>query len=561
MRRFLAMVALIILLVVVVTVPFIIWGETRYASFSHQETGITDFLLASLELIGLVVSIAIVVFILYQYFRYRRPYRLVFDAFSNESTLVNKNGDKPLNLSILAKEELVRQFKIIYYELKEYRKQSVKKKQDVEVQVDDVLYSMEDLSRNNIEIYVSVDQIKKSGMVEDLEEVFEVLTDTEDINLMNLVGDIAPKEVTPVMKFIEAIFPPHVIKATGHLQYKRDEPGITFEFVDQGNQRDLLVRTLWWEPSAESKTANEGATNKEADKYIYLLSPAMHWVAIMFWEQKLLSKVPFRNRNPFLKDREDREKRRQARILYLLGALYYAHAEQFQAYKSFFRKLAVEHLYQALTKDSNWYLPYRYLANLYIFKAQEKALETEDELRKNLFSEAFSLYNEALFYAQSMNKSLYTQHRIIIDRALAELVSKDDELIDKAKQEVKNMIDQKDPADYDSAHPEWTTYLYNLAIWYELSLKLNAGVHNAKEEARRYLAYSLARPQSLWNSRYLNQHFDLLYEDGDLEVLQEELRKKLHEKPALATMTGDNFKSEIDMILKMVDQKLGRPVK
>ena len=139
------MVLLVIVLVVVVTVPFIIWGETRFATFSHEETGITTFLLASLELIGLVVSIAIIVFILYQYIRYRRPYRLVFDAFSNESTLV-KNGDKPLNLSILAKEELVHQFKIIYREIKIYKNQSDRRGQDLKVQVADELYIEEDPS-------------------------------------------------------------------------------------------------------------------------------------------------------------------------------------------------------------------------------------------------------------------------------------------------------------------------------------------------------------------------------------------------------------------------------
>src|SRR5690349_3272750 len=159
MKRIFAMLVLIIALIVVVTVPFIIWGEPKFTTFSHQETGITSFLLASLELIGLVISIAIVVFVLYQYIRYRRPYRLVFDAFSNEATLF-KNEDKPLNLSILAKEELVRQFKMIYREIKVYKNQSEKRGQDLEVQVADGLYIEEDFAGNDIGMYVSVEQIR-----------------------------------------------------------------------------------------------------------------------------------------------------------------------------------------------------------------------------------------------------------------------------------------------------------------------------------------------------------------------------------------------------------------
>ena len=163
MKRFLTIALLIIVLIVVVTVPFIIWGGTKFASFSDQEKTITTFLLASLELIGLVVSTAIVIFILYQYIRYRRPYRLIFDAFSNELALI-QNENKPLNLSVLAKEKLVRQFIIIFNELKVY---SGEKSQDFEAFVADELYIEEDLSENDIEIYVSANQIIKSGIIED----------------------------------------------------------------------------------------------------------------------------------------------------------------------------------------------------------------------------------------------------------------------------------------------------------------------------------------------------------------------------------------------------------
>ena len=566
MKRILAMVLLIILLVVVVTVPFIIWGETRFAFFSHQEKGITDFLFASLELIGLVVSIAIVVFILYQYIRYRRPYRLVFEAFSNESDLVDTEN-KPLNLSILAQEELVRQFKIIYSDLKGYSDQG---SQDFEALVADELYIEEELSGNDVGKYVSADQIKKGGMIEDLKEVIRDLKDPKGINLMNLVGEIAPKEVTPFMKFIEAIFPAHVIRAIGHLQCKSDKSGrvgITFEFVDLGSQRNLMVRTLRWQssdnievsadttPPAESNIANETLTNKRTDYYIELLSPAMYWVALMFWEQKLLSDISLINR--ILKVRE---KRRKARILYLIGALYYAHADQFKAYSSFFCQLAVEHFRPALIADANWGLPYLYLANLYSFKAQDK----EGELHEKLLNEAFNLYDKVLNLAKGKGQK-FTQARIILAKSLAELTSgvktKNERRIGKAIQEVEELKKLMDPADFDPKRADCAAFLYNLAIWYEIAYDKLVEVPNVvpRDEARRYLAYSLVRSPSLWDTVENDENFKSMRDEGDLEKLKEELDKKPSEEHELLKMTEQNFRTEIDNILKKVDYMLGRP--
>ncbi len=600
MKRFLAMVILIIVVVVVVTVPFIIWGETRFAFFKDQEKSITDFLLVSLELIGLVISIAIVVFILYQYVSYRRPYRLVFEAFSNESELV-ETENKPLNLGILAQEELVRQFKIIYNDLKGYSDQD---SQDFEVLVADELYIEEELSGNDVGKYVSADQIKKGGMIEDLKEVIRDLKDPKGINLMNLVGEIAPKEVTPFMKFIEAIFPAHVIRATGHLQSKSDRSrkvGITFEFVDLGSQRNLMVRTLRWQssdniedsadttPPAESNTANGTSTNERTDYYIELLSPAMYWVALMFWEQKLISNIP-----PINRILKVREKRRKARILYLIGALYYAHADQFKAYSNFFCQLAVEHFRPALIADPNWGLPYLYLANLYSFKAQAKEGELQrlrsnseskrkdliptpllsrpfqdtEELRskyclheKKLLNEAFYLYDKALGIAKRKGQK-FTQARIIIAKALAELTSglntNDEGRIGEAMREIEDMKTQIDPANYDPTRADCAGYLYNLATWYQLAYDNFIGVPNAKKEARRYLAYSLARSRSLWDWAETDEIFKSMRVEGDLEKLVQELDKKLSEKPGLAILTGKEFKIEIDPILANIDQSLGR---
>ncbi len=377
---------------------------------------------------------------------------------------------------------------------------------------------------------------------------------------------------------------------------------MTFEFVDLGSQRNLMVRTLRWQssdniedsadttPPAKSSTANETLTNKGTDYYIDLLSPAMYWVAIMFWEQKLISHVPLINR--ILKGRE---KRRKARILYLIGALYYAHADQFKAYSSFFCQLAVEHFRPALIADPNWGLPYLYLANLYSFKAQDKEGELQillansegdrggprstphlsrlykdaEGLRqqyqlheKKLLNEAFNLYDKALDIAE-MKGQKFTLARIIIAKALAELTSgvktKDERRIGKAIQEIEDMKTHIDPADFDPARADCAGYLYNLATWYEIAYDNYIGVRNAREEARRYLAYSLARSPSLWDTVENDENFKSMRDEGDLEKIKQELDKKLTEKPELVELTEEKFKIEIDKILEKVDRTLGRP--
>jgi tetratricopeptide (TPR) repeat protein len=329
----------------------------------------------------------------------------------------------------------------------------------------------------------------------------------------------------------------------------------------------------------------------------------MYWVALMFWEQKLLSDVPFMNRIFNV-----REKRRQARILYLIGALYFARADQFKAYSSFFCQLAVEHFRSALIADPSWGLPYLYLANLYSFKAQDKESELQvllanlegdhmwprptpllsrpfqdaEELRhtyrlyeNKLLDEAFNLYDKALGIAKRKGQKC-TQARIIIAKALAELTSglntNDEGRIGKATQEIEDMKTRIDPADFDPARADCAGYLSNLATWYQIAYDKFVGVPNAKKEARRYLAYSLARSRSLWDTVENDKNFKSMRDEEDLGVLKEELDKKLREEREmekklgkklieerkLATMKGQNFRTEINKILEKVDRTLGR---
>ena len=558
MKRFLTIVLLIILFIVAVTVPFLILGGQRFAIFSDQEKAVTTVILATLELVGIVISIVIVVIILYQYFRYRRPYRLVFDAFSNESALFDADK-KPLNLSILAQEELERRFKIIYNELSGFSDKK-KKSQDLEALVADELYIEEEDSENDLGMYVSADQINKSGMIEDLKDVIRYLKDSKGMNLISLIGEIAPKEAVPVMKFIEAFIPPHVIKATGYLQWrseKAEKVGMTFKYEDLSNQRNLMVRTIWWQSRDKTETsasiqttvastaANDTLTNKESEHYIELLSPAMQWMALMFWEQKLISHVPFTYR--ILKTPE---KRRQARILYLLGALYYAYADQHQPYKDFFCQLAVEHFRQAIVKDLNWYLPYKYLADLYSFKMQY----TEEDKGKKLLDKALSLYDAACYLA--IKRSNDTQNRIRIARALAKLVAKDWKLIKEAEDEVQDLISQ-DPANFDPDRADCGKYLYSLAYWYVLAEKFHPTyIDNAEQKARLYVAYCLARSANLWDAIKNNDYFKFICGEEGLKALKQILDEKQGEETQLCKLKSDDFKKAIDEVLREVAMKV-----
>jgi hypothetical protein len=596
MRRFLAIVSFIILFFLFVTVLVYTLGITKFDSFFKKETSIASVILVSLELIGILAAIAVVFIILFQYFRYRRPYRLVFDAFSNEPDL----EEKPLNLSILVQEELIRQFKLIYTEINHYseknkEKNKSKKKnkdedkegQDFDALIADELYIEEGSLGNGIGSYVPIDQVKKEDMIEDLKEVIKSLKDSQDINLMSLVGEIVPKEIAPVSKVIEAIIPPHVIKATAYLQWRSNgsdsdgsddtnKVGITFKYVDLSNQRNLMVRTLWWRPSkklavsanslspAKAFKANKNISSQVvADRYIELLSPATHWMALMFWEQKLLSNVPPVNR--ILKIRE---KKRQAGIFYLLGSLYYAHADQFPAYKSFFCQLAVEHFRQASIADTNWNLPYLYLANLYSFKAQETRGDKSEKLRKD----ARKLYDLALKHTKETETEIYTRARIILDEALAVLDAavrlrseKCYKEAEKLREEAVSLVEalQKkiNPARFDPERADCAAYLYNLAAWFDMAYKNDTGIANVKsrDEARRYLAYSLVRSPSLKDKIENDENsFKSMKEEGDLKELLELLEEALDKNSNLAKLTGDEFKREIDTILDMVDQRLGR---
>jgi FtsZ-binding cell division protein ZapB len=452
-------------------------------------------------------------------------------------------------------------------------------------------------------------------MIEDLKDVIKSLKDPKGVNLLSLIGEIVPKEAAPVSKFIEAIIPPHIIKATAYLQWRSnvsdghvagdvaDKVGITFKFVDLSNQRNLMVRTLWWQPedaakedtrmrpAARPNTNHKPVSNEVAERYIDLLEPATYWMVLMFWEQKLLSNIPLENRvvSKF-------ERKRQARIFYLLGTLYYAYADQYPAHKVFFCNLAVEHFREAMAKDANWDLPYLYLANLYTFKAQEIQREMEklemlrqdvqnqvdklvkvrqdmhhlkeksDKLShdvKDLKEKSDKLSHDAKdLYKKALNRArtIYTKHRIRLDMALADLVTglvpRNPKLLAKAFQQVEELQKDLDPADFSWERADCAVYLYNLATWYIIALDRSVtmiGV-NALEKARRYLAYSLARSEDMRDMLEKDAKFDSMRISRDIELLLKILEEVRKENDTLAKLTGKDFRDKLYSVSQKIDE-------
>lgn len=571
MKRILA--ALLVVALALIALIFLITRGGEVASIVQHGQGIISLILSILQVVGIALALGLAVFVLAQYTQYIRPNRFVFEGFTNASKLTDAET-MPLDLNMLAREKLIHQFKVLD---SEWGNLTGDTSSDVDALLTDGLYFGKISKKLEYNKYIPAELAKNSHVLEDLKEVIKSVKDSEGINLMALAEEIAPKEVTPIMKFVEAVVPPHIIRAAGHLQWWADEPGragITFEFVDLGSQRNLMVRTIWWQSKLKTNgttsdaqppagirlddvaVAGHVASDQEqatvpgdndilqaTDRYIALLNPAMHWLALMFWKQKMASNTPILN---YI--RKGREKRRQAQLLYLFGALYYACADRFKKYSGFFFILAIEHFRQATIVDPKWCLPYLYLADLYSFKMEK---EKEEGTRKKLREEAINLYKKALDCADT-----YTYHRIMVSKALTELFSDDYDQMGIAKKEIEQSKKELDPADFDPRRADCAAYLYNLAYWYVIAeIKYPVPVPFAKQCARRYVAYCLARSEDLWDIVSKSEVFLEICSKEGLYALKDALDKKREESP-LTTLKGDDFKEVINDVLREVAKKV-----
>ena len=250
MRRIVMVLLTTVLILVVVF--FLITQGGGLASAMQRGQGVISLILALLQLVGIALGLALVIFILFQYVQYVHSSRFIFEGFSNAPKLI-EDVKMPLDLNILAREKLIYQFKILD---REWEILSDVASSDFDALLTDELYFDKISQKQDTKKYVPMELTKNSEVLKDLKEVITAIKDAEGINLMAFAEEIVPKEVTPIMKFVEAVVPPHIIRATGHLQWQSDREdgraGITFEFVDLASQRNLMVRTIWWQ-SQETK--------------------------------------------------------------------------------------------------------------------------------------------------------------------------------------------------------------------------------------------------------------------------------------------------------------------
>lgn len=590
MRRILT-----VFFVVVLTLALLIFLISRggeVTSLYKQGQSIVTLILTVVQLIGIAVAFGLLIFILIQYIQYSRPNRFVFEGFSNTSSLTT-DDQMPLDLNIFAREELIYQFGVLN---SEWGALSGDTSSDADALFTDGEFFGQIQQKLEYNKYIPAEFTEGSQVLGELKAVIESVKDSEGINLMALAEEIAPKEATPIMKFVEAIVPPHIIRATGHLQWqadkeKKERAGITFEFVDLGNRRNLMVRTIWWKPEESEQNAtrfnpqqatwgkledmvqpNQVSTDQKqptaseddeksqaTSQYIDLLDPTMHWLALMFWKQKMLANTP-----PLNYFRKGHERRRQAQILYLFGAMFYACIDQFQKHRDFFCQLAIEHFRKASIVDPKWCSPLLYLADLYSFKMQQ-----DGEKRQKLFNKAIELYDQASKRAESMTRDPYILHQITIAKALAELVSQVEEYVHAAFKEIKASKKKLDPASFDPGRADCSTYLYNLALWHAYAARwypayIREYQLEARQLSRRYVAYCLARSKNqthfedLWNAISNHELFQYACGVDGLNSLKVAIEAKRKEEARLADLRDGDFERAINDILGEVFKEVNK---
>jgi hypothetical protein len=549
------------ILALIMFIPLVIWQE--WLDFINQrENLLIAIILSLLEIFGIIIVISLV----HQSIQYRRPRRFVFEGFSNASQFAD-NQKQSIDLNSLAREEIIFQFQIVYHELQKYADNWMSRKNPISSQrlspstpqpnsdadVYTPLFTKKDLyfeSNANIQSSLPIIGEYRSDisieifniLITQLKQVMKSFGDYNDaFAIANIVGGPAPQEIGFFLRFIDAVFPPKVIKATGHLQYRKslsERVGITLETIDSTTQQFSPSRTIWQPNRASKKSLTES--------YIELLSPAMRWLVLMFWEQEVEPKLKF----DYFGSKSFTHQQLHARFLYLLGSLYRATAKQFPTYSNFFNQLAIEHLRRASNEDKNCWLPVVYQANLCNNEIQKS---TKKESKILLLHEALRLYKEAL--KRTSNEDIIygenARKRMKLDETVLKLKSGDKTLIDQAKKYLDHVqeTEQLETIIFHNDLDRSALYFYSLACCYGIAAKDdNIGIANAKEWSQRYCAYSLARDLTYYQDIERDPDLECI-NDKDVEKLVEKLKGK---QPNLSTKEGEEFTLLIDDILNEI---------
>ncbi len=311
----------------------------------------------------------------------------------------------------------------------------------------------------------------------------------------------------------------------------------------------------------EAKDALKNILKKKQtieQRYIELLDPAVCWLAIELARRSMAAQERRIGYRSILFKRKRIHYR--ARLYNFIGNLHLTSGQKYQIFQIFY-DLAVDDFKKAIDLDKNWYRPSENLANVYVeIGKKEKEQSSKESQRQALldFGEAIKYYEEALDQLDNHIRGLSTEttlerqknkHRIIVLKAIALLLTGDLVNVKEAKNAISDFEDK-----WDSSLEMDSHLLYNLACWNARLATIKnidaSDVTKAKNSARRYLAYSLARDNDLWDWAEQDACFEGIKE-GVRDILFR-LKQKLQDEKFsdLPKWTGDSFRDTFDDILK-----------
>ena len=542
-----------------------------------------SFSLAAIQLGGIAIIALIIIFYILI------PWRIkcVFRGFSNASTLPELDK-RTIDINILAQEELVKQFKYLYHSLVKY----------VNIEGDDVGgFDADTLiekspfmpqSQQKDEHFLNLAKFlpprEAEEIIKELKKLLRTFQNREEYgDLLRVIGESAPKEISPIMKLIDIIIPPRLVEATGHLQWhsKTLEPhhvGITLEFTGSFTGSDeTMPRTIWWrhtdgtaDPDSDQKPdmlapqrrlehllgwPTDPNPNQKpdmldvTDRYIDLLAPAMCWLALTLWVYHSMSRHWFMSHRRHLR----------AELHYLLGALYYAYSqEKYSLYEDFFWELAVEHFNQATKLDPDWCVPHLYVATIYNRKVQD--MPESEPYKKELSKRALERYEKAIQYTKKVRRRLQSQkfasskinavslvrRKLLVAKTIAELSFYDKDHITAMQAKFVHRLKLLDDDNFNLSRADGA-YLYDLACLYMFSFTKALSFPEAGKKAKYLLICSLARSPELWKiaeEEPLFSRIRCFLEKGKIKL--EAVRDKT---PRLAKLKGQSFKDKIDEVV------------
>ena len=567
-RRFsvMALVASILTIIVII----LLFSKDSISTYKSWGDAAIQLVLAILELFGIIFLLVI----LHAYFYTHRSRHFTFEGFDNESELP-KLANMPINMTKLAREELTKQFRIIYEELTlcitRYEKNDYSYN-DESMMIQNYKHEATEYKRAELMGYFYTfgeqkHELSIKSINSAIDQIIKISSNrnVEGYPLQKMIED-ASHIFRPLTKFIDALVPPNTVRAVASLQWQgvsaathiqsppteHKDPfslhgpaGITLELEDLSQKQRSTIHTLWQPTYKETNPQSTDDYKEDALRcYRKLLPPIMRWLVLLFWESHLLENHITIKKSIFHK--------KYAEFFFILGILYLYSADQFTDYKNFFRQHALKHLRQATQINPKWLLPKERSGLVYAFLAGETQ-EGEEEKKDRWVKAGLEILDAALKQALEAEEEQDIQNHIKSIQLYLKF-SGDSRHCHEAKIELETWVKSHSPEQFDSTPELGGTYPYNLACCYAKFAQKDPD----KRSAQRYLAYSLARSQHRWLYVDYDPDLQLIRKDRlgfkklkqELKNLQENEKKiGLPDEDKLSYMQGEAFKQTIDIIL------------